>query len=106
MSRHTAGSPESATKVGADPVRSRSACHSVPMVIIPIILLGRRTRILAREAQSRVADISAHAEESLNAIRTVQALLGHKDVKTTMIYCHLSGRGPCGVRSPLDRAGR
>jgi len=46
----------------------------VPMVVVPIIFLGRRVRILAREAQSRVADISSHAEESLNAIRTVQAL--------------------------------
>jgi ATP-binding cassette, subfamily B, bacterial len=46
----------------------------VPLVVVPIILLGRRVRLLARESQARVADISATAEESLNAIRTVQAL--------------------------------
>ena len=46
----------------------------VPMVVIPIILLGRRVRLLGRESQERVADISSHAEESLNAIRTVQSL--------------------------------
>jgi len=35
-------------------------------------------------------------------IRTVQELLGHKDVKTTMIYTHVLNRGPKAVKSPLD----
>jgi site-specific recombinase XerD len=35
-------------------------------------------------------------------IRTVQELLGHKDVKTTMIYTHVLQKGARAIRSPLD----
>ena len=36
-------------------------------------------------------------------IRTVQQLLGNRDVRTTMIYLHVMNRGALGVKSPLDR---
>jgi integron integrase len=46
---------------------------------------------------------ATHLLEDGYDIRTVQELLGHKSVKTTMIYAHVLNRGGRGVRSPLDR---
>jgi ATP-binding cassette subfamily B protein len=51
----------------------------VPLVLLPIILFGRRVRRLSRASQDRVADVSDYADETLHQMQTVQAF-GHEPI--------------------------
>ncbi|WP_419800049.1 ABC transporter transmembrane domain-containing protein [Terasakiella sp.] len=51
----------------------------VPLVVAPIVIYGRKVRTLSKESQDRVADVGAFAEETINAIHTVQAFTHERE---------------------------
>ena len=58
---------------------------------------------MPEQRRARPATTARSSARSDTGIRTVQELLGHKDVQTTMIYTHVLNRGGKGVVSPLDQ---
>ncbi len=62
----------------------------VPLVLVPILVFGRRVRRLSRDSQDRVADVSSYGVEALGAIRTVQAF-GHEPVDRKRFAQHVEG---------------
>ena len=64
----------------------------------------RRTGITKRVSPHVMRhSFATHLLEDGYDIRTVQELLGHRDVSTTMIYLYVMTRGALGVKSPIDR---
>ena len=75
----------------------------VPVVIVPILVFGRRVRRLSRESQDRVGDVGGQVDESINAVRTVQAF-GHEALDRAAMAGKVEAAFDVAVRRTVARS--
>jgi integron integrase len=82
--------------------------HMDPSVVQKAVRRAARAADLHKPVTPHVLRhaFATHLLERGADIRTVQELLGHRDVRTTMIYTHVLNRGPFGITSPLEAVAR